>query len=694
MLMPALPTRLVPLLLIALIASSTTVAFGQAPMEVAAGSESQQAAAGPTDFFSDVPTSDWAYAAVKELADKGYVVGYPDKTYKGQRPLTRYEMAIVVSRLADAFEKQLIAGKNVEAADMARLDRLIKQYGTEIASIQTQLKALQLEADATQKQVGAQQGQIGAAQSQLAAQRGQIGALQDFNRRASIRFQAFTRTFAYGANINANCSLNGRPAPGSATSIQTYCNATGPGNALLPGARTASYLQAPDNNQQSAFVNGQRNQGQTYNYSQLSIAGQPAPNTSFFVQLGAGVRPSTSTGSSTVSPGYCLPQQNFLNGNTAEAATLTNCGSTASQASFADGLNNFIPSYQNVWIQQSIPNSGVFLRVGHVQMLNNPSAPLFLGGDYFWGAMLGINKGPFGGFIAYGTGNSATTNLTLDNTPYTHGKFFAEADYTFKVGSGKILVTGMYQNYAGGNSTLWDPAAVICTGSGATAGGSRFFANTAAVPFTSCGVGYTPITYTNGAPITGAYLSQANNNPTLSALTAGGTASFITPGLATSVNQTGVLGGITADFGKLHASFSGSIKLGNDPYTGAPWLGNLAGAWLVDYGPWRPGTPGNRGHFTFETQGYAIQFNGMLTNQYPSSSTALSNSWAANFGSQYWAEVGVKYWTSDSTYFNLGYGHSGLLPNTTIPAGGLTCPGCVISGSSQNAAFLELYLNI
>jgi hypothetical protein len=674
------PKRIIPLLLFVSIVSSTAGAFAQDGVQVPEGSQSAQTAQVPTEFFSDVPSSSWAYAAVKELADKGYVVGYPDKTYKGDRPLTRYEMAIVVERVADTFEKQLIAGKTVEAADFATLNKLVKEFGNEIASIQGHLNALQIEADATQKQVGTQQSQI--------------GALQDFNRRASIRLQAFTRTFAYGANVNANCPTLGRPSPGSATSIQTYCNKTGPGNALLQGARTASYLQAPDNDPQSSFANGQHNQGETYNYSQLAIAGQPSLNTAFLVQFGAGVRPSSNTGSSTVSPGYCLAQQNYLNGNAAESSTLTNCNSTASQAAYADGLNNFVPSFQNVWIQQSIQNSGVFLRVGHLQMATNPEIPLFLGGDYFWGGMLGISKGPLGAFIAYGTGNSAATNLALDNVPYAHGKLFAETDYTFHVGHGQILVTGMYQNYTGGNSTLWDPSAVMCTGAGATAGGARYFANTKAVPFTSCGPGYSPITYTNGAPITGAYLSQANNNPTLTTLTAGGTASFITPGLATEVNQTGVLGGITADFGKLHASFSGSIKLGNDPYTGAPWVGNLAGAWLVDYGPWRPGVRGNHGRFTYETQGYATQFNGMLSNQLPLSSSALSNSWSSNFGSQYWAEVGVKYWTSDNTYFNIGYGRAGLLPNTTIPAGGLTCPGCVISGFGQNAGFLEYYLNI
>ena len=43
--------------------------------------------------FSDVPAGHWAYAAVAKLAAAGVVDGYPDGTYKGDRTMTRYEMA-------------------------------------------------------------------------------------------------------------------------------------------------------------------------------------------------------------------------------------------------------------------------------------------------------------------------------------------------------------------------------------------------------------------------------------------------------------------------------------------------------------------------------------------------------------------------------------------------------------------------
>lgn len=51
--------------------------------------------------FSDVTANDWAYQAVERLAAEGVIQGYPDGTFKGQRNITRYEMAQMIAR-ADA----------------------------------------------------------------------------------------------------------------------------------------------------------------------------------------------------------------------------------------------------------------------------------------------------------------------------------------------------------------------------------------------------------------------------------------------------------------------------------------------------------------------------------------------------------------------------------------------------------------
>jgi len=62
--------------------------------------------AGP---FTDVPTDHWAYDAIDKLQSEGFVEGYPDGTFRGNRSFTRYEMAMVVARIWDRLVSELEA---------------------------------------------------------------------------------------------------------------------------------------------------------------------------------------------------------------------------------------------------------------------------------------------------------------------------------------------------------------------------------------------------------------------------------------------------------------------------------------------------------------------------------------------------------------------------------------------------------
>ena len=48
--------------------------------------------------FSDVTPDSWAYQAVSQLAAAGIVNGYPDGTFKGQKDITRFEMAQMIAK--------------------------------------------------------------------------------------------------------------------------------------------------------------------------------------------------------------------------------------------------------------------------------------------------------------------------------------------------------------------------------------------------------------------------------------------------------------------------------------------------------------------------------------------------------------------------------------------------------------------
>ena len=49
-------------------------------------------------LFPDVPQNHWAYEYVATLAGNGMIQGYPDGTFDGNRPMTRYEFAAMLYR--------------------------------------------------------------------------------------------------------------------------------------------------------------------------------------------------------------------------------------------------------------------------------------------------------------------------------------------------------------------------------------------------------------------------------------------------------------------------------------------------------------------------------------------------------------------------------------------------------------------
>lgn len=89
--------------------------------------------------FVDVPSNHWAYDAVAQLADDGVVVGYGDGTFRGDRNITRYEMAQIIAR---AMTK-----KDLTIKDKALLDRLEAEFADELASLGVRISNLERNAD-------------------------------------------------------------------------------------------------------------------------------------------------------------------------------------------------------------------------------------------------------------------------------------------------------------------------------------------------------------------------------------------------------------------------------------------------------------------------------------------------------------------------------------------------------------------
>jgi hypothetical protein len=104
--------------------------------------------------FADTPTNHWAYDAIAELAAKGVLEGYPDGNFKGDRAMTRYEMAMVVARLLATVETLQIRTPasppkpEVTKADIDMILRLVSEFRGELAAKNVQLTAVEEELNA------------------------------------------------------------------------------------------------------------------------------------------------------------------------------------------------------------------------------------------------------------------------------------------------------------------------------------------------------------------------------------------------------------------------------------------------------------------------------------------------------------------------------------------------------------------
>ncbi|MBF0407675.1 MAG: S-layer homology domain-containing protein [Candidatus Riflebacteria bacterium] len=96
--------------------------------------------------FSDVPFSHWAYDAVNKLAAKNLIQGYPDGTYKGEKPVTRYALAMVVGKMLANVEQMLEKGVGtnlVTKSDLQTLEKLTVEFADELALLGVKVTALE-----------------------------------------------------------------------------------------------------------------------------------------------------------------------------------------------------------------------------------------------------------------------------------------------------------------------------------------------------------------------------------------------------------------------------------------------------------------------------------------------------------------------------------------------------------------------
>jgi len=92
----------------------------------------------------DVSPTDWAYEALRSLVDRyGCISGFPNQTYRGSQPLSRYEFAAGLNSCINQIERLIASTDSVDRPDIETVQRLSQEFEAELATLGGRVDSLE-----------------------------------------------------------------------------------------------------------------------------------------------------------------------------------------------------------------------------------------------------------------------------------------------------------------------------------------------------------------------------------------------------------------------------------------------------------------------------------------------------------------------------------------------------------------------
>jgi hypothetical protein len=110
--------------------------------------------------FPDIPAGHWAGEAVAEIADLGIVIGFPDGTFRGNEAFTRYQSALVVSRLLAVVDANMEAELGSLRAAMQSMAADMAAQGVRLAAAESAIAAISDDVAGNTAAIAAANGRI------------------------------------------------------------------------------------------------------------------------------------------------------------------------------------------------------------------------------------------------------------------------------------------------------------------------------------------------------------------------------------------------------------------------------------------------------------------------------------------------------------------------------------------------------
>lgn len=87
-------------------------------------------------MFKTVPKNHWAYNAVQQLVHDGLINGYGDEDFRGEKPISRFEMAKFVAMA-------MTNAKHANAQDLEAMNQLQQEYTPELTKLNVRIENLE-----------------------------------------------------------------------------------------------------------------------------------------------------------------------------------------------------------------------------------------------------------------------------------------------------------------------------------------------------------------------------------------------------------------------------------------------------------------------------------------------------------------------------------------------------------------------
>ncbi|MBW4506912.1 MAG: iron uptake porin [Scytonematopsis contorta HA4267-MV1] len=163
--------------------------------------------------FSDVQPTDWAFQALQSLVERyGCIAGYPNKTFRGNRAMTRYEFAAGLNACLDRVN-ELIATATadlVKKEDLEVVKRLQEEFGAELATLRGRVDGLEARTEELEsKQFSTTTKLVGEVIFNVAAPFGDKRADLDNNRNNNPKLDS-NIVFSDRVRLNLNSSFTGK----------------------------------------------------------------------------------------------------------------------------------------------------------------------------------------------------------------------------------------------------------------------------------------------------------------------------------------------------------------------------------------------------------------------------------------------------------------------------------------------------